>query len=148
MDRNLEMLIDNSIKWALNHLDSTDYTFRCLGFVEDALERSNSIEIFGGDTAKESADLYEAHRLNGMPPRGTFVFYDCTGEIQGTTKNWGHVGLATDGGKIIHAWDKVRIDDYKEIEDLPTAPGWEKPKYIGWVPLERILVGHCPKIYD
>ncbi|WP_281819242.1 hypothetical protein [Vallitalea longa] len=41
------MLIDNSIKWALDQLDSTDYTFRCLGFVEDALERSNSIEIFG-----------------------------------------------------------------------------------------------------
>jgi len=31
----------------------------CLAFVEDALERSNEIEIFGGDTAKESADLYE-----------------------------------------------------------------------------------------
>ncbi|MBU5677251.1 C40 family peptidase [Alkaliphilus sp. MSJ-5] len=148
MDNNLQNLMNNSIKWALNHLNRTDYTLRCLGFVEDALERSNSIEIFGGDTAKESADLYEAHRFKGIPPKGTFVFYDCFGVIDGMTKNWGHVGLAIEDGKIIHAWDKVRIDDYKEIEHLLTAPGWEKPQYIGWVSLERILIGHRTKIYE
>lgn len=148
MDKNLQNLIDNSIMWALSHLNSTAYTFMCLGFVEDALERSNSIEIFGGDSAKESADLYEAHRFKGMPPKGSFVFYDCVGVIKGITKNWGHVGLATDDGKVIHAWDKVRIDDYREIENLATAPGWDKPQYIGWVPLERILIGHCTKVYE
>jgi len=33
-----------------------------LAFAEDALERSNNIEIFGGDSAKKSADLYEAYK--------------------------------------------------------------------------------------
>ncbi|MEA4961132.1 MAG: hypothetical protein VB114_05645, partial [Lutispora sp.] len=33
-----------------------------MAFAEDALERSNNIEIFGGDSAEESADLYEAYK--------------------------------------------------------------------------------------
>lgn len=58
-----------------------------MAFVEDALERSNNIEIFGGDIAKESADIYEAHMQTGMPPKGTFAFYDCNGVINGVRKN-------------------------------------------------------------
>lgn len=41
-------------------------------------------------------------------------------------------------GKIIHAWDEVRIDDYMEIEKL-TALSGDHPTYLGWVPLERVL---------
>ncbi len=54
---------------------------KSLGFIEDSLERSNNIEIFGGDSAKESAILYAAHENTGLPPEGTFVFYDCAGEV-------------------------------------------------------------------
>lgn len=147
MDKNYNIIIENAIQWAFTYIGSTDYQFMCLGFVEDALERSNNIEIFGGDTAKESADLYKDSMQTEVPPKGTFVFYNCIGIIDGITKNWGHVGLAIGDRKVIHAWDKVRVDMYLDIESLITAPGWERPQYIGWVPLERVLVGFQEKKY-
>lgn len=147
MEENHNKYADNAIKWAKGHLNSKEYCYRCLAFVEDALERSNNIEIFGGDTAKESADLYEAHKHTDMPPKGSFVFYDCFGTINNEYKNWGHVGLSIGNGEIIHAWDKVRIDNYLDIEKLITAPGWVKPKLIGWVPLERVMLGFKRKTY-
>lgn len=148
MHTDFDKLVSNTIQWAKAHLDSTDYTYMCLGFVEDALEKSNGVEIFGGDSAKESAELYEAYQWKGLPAEGGFVFYDCIGTINGVKANWGHVGLALDNGQIIHAWDKVRIDDYLAVETLPVAPSWEQPKYIGWVPIERIMVGYEPKEYS
>ena len=41
-------------------------------------------------------------------------------------------------GKVIHAWDKVRIDDYLDIEKMTAVTG-DHPKYIGWVPVTRVL---------
>jgi hypothetical protein len=43
-----------------------------LAFVEDALERSDNIEISGGDTAKESGNLYGPCKHTKIPPKGTF----------------------------------------------------------------------------
>lgn len=114
---------------------------RCLAFVEDAYERSNGIEVFGGSSAKESADRYEAWRNVTNPEKGAFVFYECSGLVQGELKDWGHVGLCIGGNEVIHAWDKIRVNNYLEIENLSPAPEWTKPKYIGWVPLDRILEG-------
>lgn len=82
-----------------------------------------------------------------MPPKGTFVFYDCLGVINGERKNWGHVGLSIGNGEVIHAWDIVRINNYLDVEKLTSAPGWEKPKFIGWVSLDRIMLGFKRKIY-
>ena len=45
--------------------------------IEDALEISNDIEIFGGDSAKESCEMYKDALRGGAPERGAFVFYDC-----------------------------------------------------------------------
>ena len=39
---------------------------------------------------------------------------------------------------MIHAWDRVRIDGYADIERM-TARSGDHPRYIGWVPLERVL---------
>ncbi|RPI88179.1 MAG: hypothetical protein EHM40_22480, partial [Chloroflexi bacterium] len=89
-------------------MESTSYRFLCLAFVEDAYEAGNGIEIFGGDCAKESADLYEVQPASTVPPRGAFVFYDCSGPLNSLEKNWGHVGLSCGDGNIIHAWDRVR----------------------------------------
>lgn len=147
MNKTYDTYIDNSIKWAMNHLGSTDYCYHCLAFVEDALEISNNIEIFGGSSAKESAVAYEAHIHTDIPPKGTFVFYDCLGVIDGEYENWGHVGLCLGDGLIIHAWDKVRIDNYLDVENLSAAPGWTAPRFIGWVSLERIMMGFQNKIY-
>src|SRR6478735_7499476 len=83
----LSRLADHAIAWAEGHLDSTAYATRCLAFVEDAYERANGLELFGGDTAHESAVLYEAATRTGPPPRGAFVFYDGVGELLGARRN-------------------------------------------------------------
>ena len=55
----MEKLTENMIRWAENKLGSTKHAGWCLAFVEDALEMSNHIEIFGGDSAKESCEMYK-----------------------------------------------------------------------------------------
>lgn len=143
---NLKYFTENAIKWAQNPENQRNYTFWCLAFVEDAYERSNSIEMFGGDDATESANIYGV-KTKGTPPRGSLVFYSATGTINGIKKDWGHVGLSLGDGKVIHAWDKIRIDNYYDIENLTGAPGWEKPIYRGWTPSEIFLKGFHHKKY-
>ncbi|MEV5615168.1 MULTISPECIES: hypothetical protein [Streptomyces] len=48
---------ENAIAWARQHLGTESYASRCLAFVEDAYERPNELELFGGDCA---AELYAA----------------------------------------------------------------------------------------
>ena len=103
-------IIENAISWAKNNQKRLDYQYLCLAFVEDAYEQSNSIEMFGGSTAKESADMYGTTAV-GNPKKGDFVFYNATGPIDGIVKNWGHVGLCIGDEKIIHTWDTIRIDN-------------------------------------
>ena len=141
----LDLMIENTVKWSKNHLNSEKYIMKCLSFVEDALEKSNGIEIYGGDTAKESADLYADSIQDGEPPRGSFVFYDCEGEIDGEFNNWGHVGFSIGDGKIIHSWGHIRIDNYLAAEKLEGSDTWHSPSYIGWVPLDRVLIGYRKK---
>lgn len=141
----LDIIIDNTIQWSKSHLNSDKYIMKCLAFVEDALEKSNGIEIFGGDTAKESADLYADSITKGIPPKGSFVFYNCNGKINDQFDNWGHVGFSLGDGKVIHAWGHIRIDNYLELEALEGSSTGETPEYIGWVPLKRVLIGHKKK---
>ena len=130
--------IDNMIVWAEKHLGDRSYAGWCLSFIEDALEQSNDIEIFGGDSAKESSEMYRDALRTDEPERGAFVFYDCLCPSEDGVVNWGHCGIALGDGRIIHAWDKVRTDDYREIEKLVALTG-DHPKYLGWVPIERVL---------
>ena len=74
----------------------------------------------------------------GVPKRGAFVFYDCLCPSESGPINWGHCGVSLGDGRVIHAWDIVRIDDYLAIEKL-TAQTGDHPKYLGWVALERVL---------
>ena len=130
--------IENSIRWAEEKLGCADYAGWCLSFIEDALEIGNGIEIFGGDSARESAELYADALRTGLPERGAFVFYDCLCLSEEGPVNWGHCGLSLGDGRVIHAWDRVRIDAYLEIEKL-RAPTGDQPRYIGWVPISRVL---------
>lgn len=130
-------MIDNMIAWAKSRIGNPDYAGWCLSFIEDALEQSNEIEIFGGDSAKESCLLYQDALQTGTPERGSFVFYDCLCHTPEGVMDWGHCGIALEDGQVIHAWDWVRIDDYLAIEALSAAG--EHPKYLGWVPLQRVL---------
>ncbi len=134
----MNILTEKMIRWAKDQLGNSDYAGWCLSFIEDALEKSNGIEIFGGDSAKESALLYADGMRQGNPERGAFVFYDCICQGPDGPVNWGHCGISLGDGRIIHAWDTVRIDDYREIEAM-TALSGDRPRYIGWVPIERVL---------
>lgn len=135
---NEQELIDNTISWAESRLGKAEYVGWCLSFIEDALEISNGIEIFGGDSAKESSEMYSDSLYQGIPVRGSFVFYDCLCLSEEGLVNWGHCGICLGEGKVIHAWDVIRIDDYLDIESL-TAISGDNPKYLGWVPLSRVL---------
>ena len=141
MSEDVRIYGQNAIRWAKGQLDSTAYSTRCLAFVEDAIERANGLEMFGGDYAAESARLYDAAANSSEPPFGALVFYDTVGELFGSRRNWGHVGLGLGGGEVIHAWDKVRIDDYRQLASLTPAPGWEPLGFVGWVPMTRALEG-------
>ena len=133
-----EQMTENMIAWAKEKLGIPEYAGWCLDFIEDALEKSNDIEISGGDSAKESCEMYKDSLQAGIPKRGAFVFYDCLCPSRDSPVNWGHCGISLEGGQIIHAWDVVRIHGYTEIEGL-TALAGDHPKYLGWVPLERVL---------
>ncbi len=131
-------LIENMIHWAQDKIGCREYAGWCLSFIEDALEISNDIEIFGGDCARESYEMYRDSARTGLPERGAFVFYDCVCPSEQGPVNWGHCGICLGDGKIIHAWDVVRIDDYLDIEKL-TALSGDHPKYLGWVPIQRVM---------
>jgi len=135
----MDEMIENMLSWAKNKLDSKDYIGWCLSFIEDALEISNDIEIFGGDSAKESCEMYADALHTGLPEKGAFVFYDCLCQGEDGPVNWGHCGISLGDGNVIHSWDRVRIDDYKAIEALSAYGTGDHPAYIGWVPLSRVL---------
>lgn len=141
-EENHESYIENAIDWALDHVGSTDYPLLCLAFVEDAYERANHIEVFGGDSAAESAEQYGTVEEPALPPRGTLVFYDCYGTIEGEYRNWGHVGISLGDGNVVHSWKEVRVDPFMDIEKLKPAEGWTPPRYIGWTSVEHFLEGH------
>ena len=134
----MEKLTKNMIRFAESKLGSKEYAGWCLAFIEDALEISNHIEVFGGDSAKESCELYKDALRDGVPERGAFVFYDCLCPSENGPVNWGHCGISFGDGRVIHAWDMVRVDDYLGIEKLTALTG-DHPKYLGWVALERVL---------
>jgi len=133
----IETMTENMIYWAKERIGSRRYAGWCLSFIEDALEISNDIEIFGGDSAKESYELYMDAAQITEPPRGAFVFYDCLCPSEDGLMDWGHCGIALGSGQVIHAWDTVRVDHYRDIESLDAAGN--HPSFLGWVPLERVL---------
>jgi hypothetical protein len=140
-------LASAAIDWALRHLGGRGYALRCLAFVEDAYERANGIEVFGGASAAESAALYGIcpYALDDPPPAGALVFYACGGSLDGTWRDWGHVGLALGDCRVVHAWDVVRVDNAAAVEGLEPAAGWTRPRLIGWASVERVIAGHRPR---
>lgn len=137
-------IVARAVDWAVQQVGSTAYGLRCLSFVEDAYEIPNDIEVFGGSTAKESAEQYAAAERDGDPPRGAFVFFETAGIVDGIERDWGHVGLALGDGRMVHPWTDVRIDP---IVDVPTLPAgrWSAPRYLGWAPPDVILAGSRTK---
>jgi cell wall-associated NlpC family hydrolase len=139
-----EELAAAAIDWALWRLGDRGYALRCLAFVEDAYERANGIEVFGGSSATESAQRYglTAYDADAPPPAGSLVFFAAEGPIDGRRRDWGHVGLALGDGRVVHAWDEVRVDAAGAVETLPVAAGWSRPRLTGWASAARLLAGH------
>ena len=132
-------MIENAIAWARAQLGSEEYNGECLAFVEDAVEQSNQLELWGGTCAAESAQMYKAARNTGEPEKGAFVFYRCSGLVSGKNVNWGHCGLCVGDGNVIHAYGEIRVDNYLAVEKLTPPPEWEPNRYIGWVSLAEVL---------
>lgn len=144
-------IITGALDWALAHLGSKEYPGKCYAFCEDAYELGGQITLDGqGCTAKEAAGAYLARMsaaglaFDGAPLRGAYVFYDCAGPLNGEIRDWGHMGLSLGDGRVIHAWDTVRIDELRALEQLAPPPGWSPPGYTGWAAPEVILVGMQP----
>ena len=138
-----ELLVERAVAWSLEHVGSPSYALRCLSFVEDAYEQPNRIEVFGGATARESADLYRARGNAPDAPRGSFVFFDTTGPADGELRDWGHVGIALGDGRLVHAWPEVRVDPIDAVPTLPSGD-WSSPRYAGWAGPSTILDGARP----
>jgi hypothetical protein len=125
--------IDKAIEWAENQLGSHEYDEYCWKFVVHAYKKAGADWILPPQlSAKEAANSLKPLKT-GIPPRGTLVFYDCWGTLEGEYRNWGHVGLSIGNGDVIHAFGKVRVDNYLDIQDLSPGTGWTKSEYIGWV---------------
>ena len=145
---NQSRIIDSALQWALDRLGSKEYPGLCYAFCEDAYELGGKIILDGqGSTAREAADAYLARMqtagisMEGNPPKGAYVFYDCAGPLNGEQRDWGHMGLSLGDGRVIHSWGEVRVDNLLAIEDLAPPPGWTKPQYVGWAATEVVLLG-------
>jgi len=145
MSDDITEYVENAVNWALDKVGSTEYRTLCLAFVEDAYEESNGIWLDGYPSAKEESTAFEVSYSDEGPPRGAFVFYDCFGTIKDEYRNWGHVGLSLGDGRVIHAWDKVRVDTVRGVEELEAAEGWTKPSYLGWAPVSKVFEGFKQK---
>lgn len=149
MSEPFDTYITMALRWAQDRLGSREYPLRCLAFVEDAYEQANGIELFGGSSATESALEYgAAERIALPPPAGAFVFYACSGLVDGQLRDWGHVGLCDSDGRVFHAWDVVRHDPYLDVQALAPAPNWEAPRYIGWAGIDRVLLGYRSRTWS
>ena len=122
--------IGQAIAWAEDAIEvKPTYNKRCLKFVQDAYDEETgaNTDIDRSGYAKEAAEKLNAAENNeGLPPKGTFVFYDWYGEVDGVYDHWGHVGLSIGNGEIIHNFGtSIKKQDYKSL-DQTTLP------YIGW----------------
>ncbi len=139
-----DRIVEAAVRWALDRLGDPTYQGRCYAFLEDAIEHGNDLELDGkGSTAHEAAVAY-GWRNDGPAPRGAYVFYDAVGPLDGVVKNWGHMGLSLGDGRIVHAWDVVRVDTVAALEQLAGSPGWTRSVHLGWAPIERVLVNARP----
>lgn len=129
----------NTVRRATCQLGGNGRISDDLLFIQQAVEHSSHRRITVADCARRTAHLYADVLRTGQPEYAAFVFYDCVGVIDGETYGWGHCGLCIGEGKVIHAWDEIRVDDYLALEQLAPLPKWTAPRYLGWVPLERIL---------
>ena len=95
----MEKLTENMIHWAESKLGSTAYAGWCLAFIEDALEISNHIEIYGGDSAKESCEVYKERC--GAEFRSEARSYSMTACVQAkTARSTGDIAASVSGTAV------------------------------------------------
>ena len=95
--------IETAIAWAESQKSAGNmsYCYWCLKFVGDAF-RQGGIGNAGYSTATLAGNALITSR-DTNPPRGTVVFWDWYGTIDGVYANYGHVGISLGNGQVIHA---------------------------------------------
>ncbi len=129
--------IEGAIAWSQNPKRTPSreggYTYRCLGFVEDAYRYGGGVYVpFRYRCAKDAADSLVPKKLEvgaAPPPRGALVFYSWKGTVEGEYRDWGHVGISLGSGRLIHHTHKLQTEAIGET--LAPIEGFA-PQYIGW----------------
>ena len=133
MEGEWDSQVESAIAWAIEKTGSPDYSYKCLGFVQDAY-RNGGITLTGlpWGTAKNAATIFKAEtNKDKVVPRGAAVFYNWEGTLGGTTQNWGHVGIALQTGKYDEI-DVISAFDYVYIESGGYLAYGMNMDYIGW----------------
>ena len=133
MEGEWDSQVESAIAWAIEKTGSPDYSYKCLGFVQDAY-RNGGITLTGlpWGTAKNAATIFKAEtNKDKVVPRGAAVFYNWEGTLGGTTQNWGHVGIALQTGKYDEI-DVISAFDYVYIESGGYLAYGMDMDYIGW----------------
>ena len=125
--------VESAIAWAIENIGRTDYSYKCLSFVQDAY-RKGGINLTGlpWGTAKNAATIFKAEaNKDKVVPRGAAVFYNWEGTVGGTTQNWGHVGIALQTGEYDEI-DVINALEYVSIEPGGYLAHYTDMDYIGW----------------
>ncbi|NLX92066.1 MAG: copper amine oxidase N-terminal domain-containing protein [Firmicutes bacterium] len=125
--------VESAIAWAIENIGRTDYSYKCLRFVQDAY-RNGGLTLTGmpWGSAKNAATIFNAEaNKDKIVPRGAAVFYNWEGTVGGTTQNWGHVGIALETGKYDEI-DIINALEYVSIEPGAYLAHYTAMDYIGW----------------
>jgi len=133
-DMNARAVAERAAAWAYGQLGSRQYEGRPLRLVTDALLMAGGQRLYLGKCPREAAQLLRMSLEKGpLPPQGALVLYD-----QGPE---GYCGLSLGRGDLAHTRPVVREDHYLVVEHLTPPQGLPFARYLGWVPLERLM--HC-----
>jgi hypothetical protein len=97
---------ETAVKWSLDRFyeNNSQYNYECLRFVQNAFNAAGvSTSTMG--CAKNAANSWVCSTSENAP-RGSLVFWDWLGTVNGEYKNWGHVGISIGNGEFVHNFDK------------------------------------------
>lgn len=123
---NFDSWAEAAISWAMDKIDSREWSNYCLRFVSNAFRQQGPEPEGEWDSAWEaSQNLTLCKEEPQFAPRGALIFFGKTADNQ-----YGHVGICLGNRNLIHAYGEVRIDDILLVDTLDK--GRLIGQYIGW----------------
>lgn len=130
--KNIRAIIESATAWAYAQMGRDDYRFCPLKLIEDAVEYACGAKPELGAMPRDAVRRFRMSlRENMIPPKGALVLYEMGGI--------GYCALSMGSGDVIHAWRVVREDHYLIIPHLTPFGGLPYARYLGWIPMERML---------